>query len=155
MRFLCIAYQELTCGRSRALRSFGQAARGPLKVGPGFRPDRRSSGDAESDKVGQAPCLPHPKSRHTGLTTEYAGLSCPDRKAERMPGRQTLRLRLEECAARFTCPAHKSASASWRPGPSQRYPEGRACCSPPRPPVRSLQPRKGPPRRNPTCRPHL
>ena len=31
------------------------------KVGPGFRPDRRSSGGAKSDKVGQALCLPRPK----------------------------------------------------------------------------------------------
>ena len=31
------------------------------KVGPGFRPDRRSSGGAESDKVGQALCLPRPR----------------------------------------------------------------------------------------------
>ena len=29
------------------------------KVGPGFRSDRRSSGGAESDNVGQARCLPH------------------------------------------------------------------------------------------------
>ena len=31
------------------------------KVGPGFRPDRRSSGGAKSDKVGQALCLPRPR----------------------------------------------------------------------------------------------
>ena len=35
--------------------------RAAQKVGPGFRPDRRSSGGAASDKVGQALCLPRPR----------------------------------------------------------------------------------------------
>ena len=35
--------------------------RAAQKVGPGFRPDRRLSGGAASDKVGQALYLPRPR----------------------------------------------------------------------------------------------
>lgn len=62
-RELCPSLKEATQpltrpnrGRSSPLRL---PARRPLKVGPGFRPDCRSSGGAESDNVGQALCLPH------------------------------------------------------------------------------------------------
>ena len=53
--------QPLTRPNRSCFPSPCPSARGPPKVGPGFRPDRRSSGGAESDKVGQALCLPRPR----------------------------------------------------------------------------------------------
>lgn len=52
--------QPLTRPNRGCFPSLCPSAREPLKVGPGFRPDRRSSGGAKSDKVGQALCLSHP-----------------------------------------------------------------------------------------------
>ena len=53
--------QPLTRPNRGCFPSLRPSACRPRKVGPGFRPDRRSSGGAESDKVGQALCLPRPR----------------------------------------------------------------------------------------------
>ena len=51
--------QPLTRPNRGCFPSLRPSACRPRKVGPGFRPGRRSSGGAESGKVGQALCLPH------------------------------------------------------------------------------------------------
>ena len=48
------------------------SARRPRKVGPGFRPDRRSSGGAKSDKVGQALCFPFPAGKQMSALSKAA-----------------------------------------------------------------------------------